>query len=215
MRYLVRWAVLVALLILLVAPPAFADLSLVNNGGFLQVADTPGGGTFAGLVAYFNQLMMIALAALAGLVARVFVARLGLQNNADAVNRITSAANDAAGMAYHYLVAVDSHIGNVDVRNVAIAKAVAQVTALLPKEMQAVGITPEQVVGMVTAGLGRLLASDPTISIAPPPPSPNQAGLAGSPAAPGPAPAPAATVAPVPAPVPVSPPPPAPPPTAG
>lgn len=105
------------------------------------------------------------IAAVLGVVARAVVRHLGLQANAVLAGLVDTAVKRAAGLAYSFMLAEASHIGDQSTHNIAIAKAVGYVTAALPDTLAKLGLTPDSVAAMVSAELGRLLAVDPTVGI--------------------------------------------------
>lgn len=111
-------------------------------------------------------LALPVLTAIAGTVAAFLVKRFRLQNNALMAGQIAEASKRAAGLAYHFLLANAGTISHVAIHNVAIAQGVNYVTAGFPEALAAVGVTPDHVANMVTGELGKLLALDPTVSVA-------------------------------------------------
>lgn len=82
---------------------------------------------------------------------------------------IVGACDRAADLAYKFLVDNKAAYDNVEIRNVAMAKAVAYVAAHVPDAMKALGVTPEHVHDIVEAHLGARYVADQNISIAPVP----------------------------------------------
>ena len=59
-------------------------------------------------------------------------------------------------------------VGNVTLTNAAVAHGMQYIMQSMPDALQRLGVTPDHVGEMVTAELGKLLAVDPNVSIAPP-----------------------------------------------
>lgn len=99
--------------------------------------------------------------------------RLHIANTSDMAAQVEAACNAAAGMAYQYAAAHgEEGLKNVDVHNQALAVAVKYVVERLPDTLKALGLTPDHIAQMVSARLGSLLATDPTITAGVPPVGP-------------------------------------------
>lgn len=126
----------------------------------------------APLAAALQPLAAAALTAIAGLLARAIVAHLKLAAGSAQAQLVTAACQRAAGIAYQFIVQSGGHVGDAEIRNVAVARALGYVSAALPGTIAALGLTPERLTAIIEAEFGKLLALDPTVSIAPPPPAP-------------------------------------------
>jgi hypothetical protein len=118
-----------------------------------------------------QALAALALAALSGAtpyLAPMLRRYLHVQINATQATAIQSAADAGAQAAYGYIVANASNYRDVTVRNAALATGVQHVIASVPQAMTALNVTPDHVRQMVEARFGGLLATDPTVTIAPP-----------------------------------------------
>ena len=92
---------------------------------------------------------------------------LGIKLTAQQAASVQSAAEAGAKAAYGFLATNGASYADVPVRNAAIAVGANHVLASVPGALKAMGLTPEHVSAMVEARLGGLLASDPTVSLAP------------------------------------------------
>jgi hypothetical protein len=118
-----------------------------------------------------QALAALALAALSGAtpyLAPMLRRYLHVQISATQATAIQSAADAGAQAAYGYIVANASNYRDVTVRNAALATGVQHVIASVPQAMTALNVTPDHVRQMVEARFGGLLATDPTVTIAPP-----------------------------------------------
>lgn len=92
---------------------------------------------------------------------------LHIQNQALFTAQLAAAIRAGGGIAYHCLATEAAHSCRVDIRNAALAAGVQQALAAAPMAMARLGMTQAGVEALVTGELGRLLASDPTISPGP------------------------------------------------
>lgn len=102
--------------------------------------------------------------------------RLHVAITADQQAGLERALNAGAGVAYKFAVGLidQGGLSNVNVHNAALAMGAQYVAAHFPDTMADLGATPDAVRGAVSARLGTLLASDPTVTAgmpAPPPPA--------------------------------------------
>jgi hypothetical protein len=95
--------------------------------------------------------------------------RLGVANDADLRQSLTAELQAGAGAAYKYATEHEGGLANVAVHNAAIVEGVNHVTAIMPDIITKLGLSDADVQNMVTAQLGKLLASDPTITAGRPP----------------------------------------------
>lgn len=93
---------------------------------------------------------------------------LVLMQNATLSSAIADCVGRGAGLTYQMLAAAGGSVGSVTLTNAAVAHGVEYVMQSMPDALQRLGITPDHVGAMVTAELGKLLAVDPNVSIAPP-----------------------------------------------
>ena len=115
------------------------------------------------------------LTAVAAVLARAIIQRLGVQNNAALANQITEAATRGAGVAFHMLqtTVAGAGVDRVAIHNVAIATGANYVAAALPEAIKNLGVSPDTIAGMVRGELGKLLAAytPPAISLTTPAPA--------------------------------------------
>lgn len=93
--------------------------------------------------------------------------RLKIANNSDLAQRIETAADAGAGLAYQYAVTRAGGLNSVAVKDSAINRGVSHVLLSLPDTLKSLDVTDEHVKDMVTARLGALLATDPTVTATP------------------------------------------------
>lgn len=120
------------------------------------------------LVQALAALALAALSAATPYLAPLLRRYLHLQLTATQAATIQSAAEAGAQAAYGYIAANAGSYLDVTIRDAALAKGVQHVIASTPDAMAALGVTPEHVRQMVEARFGGLLASDPSVTIAPP-----------------------------------------------
>lgn len=92
--------------------------------------------------------------------------RLNVAISADQQAALERALNAGAGVAYKFATGLIAQGGlnNVQVHNSALAVGAQYVTGKLPETLDTLGLTPDAVHEMVSARLGTLLASDPTVT---------------------------------------------------
>jgi hypothetical protein len=138
------------------------------------------------------------IAAVIPVVVPAILQRLKIGANTDLQSRLDTVLEDAAGAAYKYAQSREGGLSSVAIHDDAIGRGVQFVLEMAPTELKALGITPSTVTSMLTAKIGKLLATDPTVTASAPVPVP----AAPAPAAPA---APASTTpASVPTPAPAS-----------
>jgi hypothetical protein len=123
------------------------------------------------LVQALAALALAALTSTAPYLAPLLRRYLHVQLTATQAASIQSAADAGAQAAYGYIVASASNYRDVTIRNAALATGVQHVISSVPQAMTALGVTPDHVRQMVEARFGGLLATDPTVTIAPSSPS--------------------------------------------
>jgi len=96
--------------------------------------------------------------------------RLHIANDAALTANLQAVATAAAGLAYQYAAGKAGGLGSVNVHDDALAIGTAYVIKHLPDTLAQLHVTPEIVSEMVSARLGVLLASDPTVSAGVPAP---------------------------------------------
>lgn len=119
-----------------------------------------------------NILLGLAAAAITTAIPVVVPAllkRLGVANDTDLKNNLENVLQAAAGGAYKFAASHEGGLSNVAVHNGALATATSYVVSNLPDTLQKLGITPDKVTAMVSARLGTLLATDPTVTAGKPP----------------------------------------------
>lgn len=92
--------------------------------------------------------------------------RMHIAISADMEQRLDRALNAAAGIAYKLASeSIDKGgLSNVSVHSQALARATQYVATHVPDTMATLGVTQDNVRDMVSARLGSLLATDPTVS---------------------------------------------------
>jgi len=81
------------------------------------------------------------------------------------INEVDALAEDAAGLAYSWLVAHDASVRDPKMANAALDAGLTFLAKAGGAVIAASGLTPEVVGQKVAAKFGTLLASDPTVSI--------------------------------------------------
>ena len=84
----------------------------------------------------------------------------------DAVDRIEALAEKGAAIGYSWAQAHAVSIDHPAIQSAVLDQGVNFVAQFGAEELQASGYTPDQVAKLVNAGLGKLLAADPNVSIA-------------------------------------------------
>jgi hypothetical protein len=98
-----------------------------------------------------------------------FVRNAALRSAADdAVDRVEALAEKGAAAGYAWAQAHKVSIDHPAIANAVLEQGVTFVAQFGADELKASGYTPEQVARLVNAGLGKLLAADPNVSIAGP-----------------------------------------------
>ena len=82
------------------------------------------------------------------------------------IDEVDAMAEDAAGIAYQWLVTHDASVRDPKCASAALDKGLTFMAKAGASAIAASGLTPETVAQKVTAKLGTLLASDPTVSVA-------------------------------------------------
>jgi hypothetical protein len=96
-----------------------------------------------------------------------FIQNQALRSTAgDAVDRIEALAEKGAAVGYAWAQAHAVSIDHPAIQSAVIEQGVNFVAQFGAEELQASGYTPDQVAKLVNAGLGKLLAADPNVSIA-------------------------------------------------
>ncbi len=93
---------------------------------------------------------------------------LVLMQDATLSSSIADCVSRGAGLTYQMLASAGGSVGSVTLTNAAVAHGVQFVLLSIPDALKRLGVTPDHVNAMVTAELGKLLAVDPNVSIAPP-----------------------------------------------
>jgi hypothetical protein len=111
-------------------------------------------------------LAMAAVTAAIPILVPALLKRLNVANNADLAGKLENALSAAAGVAYQTAVdrASNGGLANIQVKNAALAAGAGYVVAKMPDTLRTLGVTPDGVRDMVSARLGVLLASDPTVT---------------------------------------------------
>ena len=91
-----------------------------------------------------------------------------LMQDATLSGSIADCVGRGAGLTYQMLATAGGSVGSVALTNSAVAHGVQYVMQSMPDALKRLGVTPDHVGAMVTAELGKLLAADPNVSIAPP-----------------------------------------------
>ena len=125
----------------------------------------------APLVQAFAALLLAAITAATPFIVPLLRQYLSIKLTAEEANTVQKAADVGAKAAYGFIVAAGAKYTDVPIRNVAIATGVQHVLVSTPDAIKALGIDEDHVTAMVSARLGGLLATDPTVTIGPDAPS--------------------------------------------
>jgi len=87
--------------------------------------------------------------------------------NAEAVQAIDAGVKRAAGIAYNYVVANGGNYLDPVVKNSALAMGLNHMISSFPDKLALVGLDQAGIIRMVDGELGKLAASDPSISLVP------------------------------------------------
>ena len=102
------------------------------------------------------------------LLKRLHVANLADKSSmeSDACGKIVAAAEAAAGVAYQYAVKYveDGGLANLHVHNSALAAGLSYMVDRVPDALASMHLSANDVTALVDARLGRLLATDPTVT---------------------------------------------------
>jgi hypothetical protein len=109
-------------------------------------------------------LASVAVTAAIPIIVPALLKRLKIANDSDLAARIEEAANAAAGKAYRYALSHEGGLSNIAVQDAALATGINHVVTSVPGALEALGITQDHVQEMVTARLGSLLATDPSVT---------------------------------------------------
>ena len=93
---------------------------------------------------------------------------LALMQDTTPSRAIAGCVGRRAGLTYQMLAAAGGSVGGGTLTKAAAAHGVQYVMQSMPDALKRLGVTPDHVGAMVTAELVKLLAIDPSISIAPP-----------------------------------------------
>jgi hypothetical protein len=161
-RFRYRAALAAAVLLALSARDAFAQLAVVA---------TPSPTTVDLQDAALALLSLASAAVLAAIpiVVPYALKRWGVANDADIAGKVDAAMSDGAGMLYDYATKHVGGLANVDVRSAGLAAVLQHIDNQVGPEIKTLGYTDAHVTNMVNAGLGKLLAGDPTVTAGAPP----------------------------------------------
>jgi hypothetical protein len=113
---------------------------------------------------FLVSLASLAVTIAVPMVVPVFLKRLHVATDSDLAARLTVAADAAAGLAYHYALSKSGNLLQPDVKAAALAQASAYVQRSVPDTMAQLQISEQQLLDMINARLGTLLANDPSVS---------------------------------------------------
>jgi hypothetical protein len=130
----------------------------------------------APLMDFLVSLASLAVTVAVPIVVPVLLKRLNVATDSDLAKRLTDAADAAAGLAYHYALTRNGGILQPDVKAAALAQASAYVQRQVPDSMEHLQVTDAQLLDMINARIGKLLAADPTVSAGKPATSPHPVG---------------------------------------
>jgi hypothetical protein len=132
---------------------------------------------FSTVLSVLQPLAYAAVIAAIGVLVPTGLKRLGIANNADLTNKLTTVLDAGAGEAYRVALSHEGGLANVAVYNGAIAAGINYVLTAVPTLLTTLGVTPATVEAAVKARLGALLANDPTVSAGTPPVTPAMSPL--------------------------------------
>lgn len=124
------------------------------------------------IVNYLLGIVLASVLAAIPIVVRAMLKRFGIANDADLADKLTTAADAAAGAAYKFALGHEGGLSRLDVHNAAVAVGVDYLTSNMSQTMQALGVTQANATAMVSARLGTLLAADPSVTAGMPPQAP-------------------------------------------
>lgn len=110
------------------------------------------------------SLMGVAVATAVSILVPALLKRWKIANDSDLGQRVQTAADAAAGVAYNYAMSriQEGGLARVSVQDAAIGKGLEHVVASVPGALAELGIDDAHVKAMVSARLGTLLATDPS-----------------------------------------------------
>jgi hypothetical protein len=130
----------------------------------VMVAPVPSGPTINGQplvqigLSFISDVGPVLLATVAAYLSKV------VKNNI-LRNALIDATQRAAKGVYETLASAGANVGDISIKNAAIASAVNDVTANYPAILKTFGVTPDVVHNMIRKELGGLLAVDPTVTV--------------------------------------------------
>jgi len=151
----------------LLSTVAIVTFSTAAFAQAVMVAPVPSGPTINGqplvqiglsVISDVGPVLLAAVAAYLGKVVKSNILR----------NALIDATQRAAKGVYESLAAAGQNVGNIPVKNAAIASAVNDVVANYPIILKSFGVTPDVVHNMIRKELGGLLAIDPTVTVSAP-----------------------------------------------
>lgn len=151
----------------LLSTVAIVTFSTAAFAQAVMVAPVPSGPTINGqplvqiglsFISDVGPVLLAAVAAYLGKVVKSNILR----------NALIDATQRAAKGVYESLAAAGQNVGNIPVKNAAIASAVNDVVANYPTILKSFGVTPDVVHNMIRKELGGLLAIDPTVTVSAP-----------------------------------------------
>ena len=112
------------------------------------------------------SLAAIVVTTAAPILIAAMLRRFKWANNADLEKSLDAAANAAAGAAYKFAAERinDGGLKNVAIHNAALAMGAQYVASHMPETLTQLGLSPDQVRAMVEARLGKLMATDPSVT---------------------------------------------------
>jgi hypothetical protein len=110
-------------------------------------------------------LLSLGGTALAGIASTLIYAKLGITKDSAAAGVIQAAEQKAGALAYSFIASQGAKITDVKVRNQAIAAGANFMLTEVPGELARLGISQASVLSRAEAELGKLLATDPSVSI--------------------------------------------------
>jgi hypothetical protein len=110
------------------------------------------------------SLASVAVVTAIPIVVPALLKRMGIANNAALTAQLDVLCESGAGAAYKYAASSATGLSDVNVHNAALAAGLNYINARAPDLAKQCGLTPDHVAQQVSAELGKLLATDPTVT---------------------------------------------------
>jgi hypothetical protein len=161
--YIRRMTVLAAfvLLALIACAAAYAATAVDETG-------SGGSIDFSPLITAFVSFAGVAIPAIGIWLSTLIKQKLKLDASSADSLLIDNAVQRAGGLAYNTMVELAGTVPTIPLKNAALAAGINHVMASIPDALARKGLDNATLTRMVTGELGKLLASDPSVSVAPP-----------------------------------------------